>query len=664
MPGGHVVQIEKNRRAPSTATGLEVGCDYTDQPDLTGVDLVHGFGLSPTEIRRCHTRRVPVVLSTIYWDRSYRSEGADHRPGPRVVAGRVSRATHFARAAFRGRAALVDAGLEVRPTSGSWPGPTSQPTSSFPMPGARRPASGATSGCRRRWSPSPTASIPRASLRRRGPSPTVATYSSSAGSTRTRTSWGPSGPCGERSPDGHRRRSTIPITRSTPPSAARRGAGWVTFAGRVPHDSAELSALYHGARVHVLPSWFETTGLVSLEAALSGCSVVSTERGHAREYLDDLAWYCDPGDRDRSRDAVWNGWRSPPQPALRQRVLDRYTWDHVAEATAAAYRTVLQPSPQRNGRRLAAKRRLGERPLRRRFASREHDRTEPVDVAPVAVIGRRVEVPGNDRARWRPEGLVTSEPVDRGVVRRSPPCGRRAALSSCRVRRAVTEQRAGGPTSATPFWFGPSDRPLFGWLHLPAGGRARGGVVLCQPLGIEAICVYFSYPHPGRPPGPAGPGRAPLRLRRNRRLQWRGDGPRPARRLAGEHDRSHRIPGGTGVGALGLVGIRMGALFAATEAARWGSVDALVLWDPCLSGRGVPARAALPPIAHHRGRRPEGGGRRGPRAPVRSGDGQGAWPTWTSPARPARSPDDTIVLAPPGGPDHAGSRPVWPAPRR
>ena len=42
---------------------------------------------------------------------------------------------------------------------------------------------------------------------------------------------------------------------------------------------------------------------------------------------------------------------------------------------------------------------------------------------------------------------------------------------------------------------------------------------------------------------------------------------------------------GTGVGAVGMVGIRMGALMAASEAVRREGIDALVLWDPCLSGR-------------------------------------------------------------------------------
>ncbi|MCU1487507.1 MAG: hypothetical protein JWN67_4253, partial [Actinomycetia bacterium] len=42
----------------------------------------------------------------------------------------------------------------------------------------------------------------------------------------------------------------------------------------------------------------------------------------------------------------------------------------------------------------------------------------------------------------------------------------------------------------TPTWFGPVDRPLFGWLHAPDGGTARAGVVLCPPTGYEAVCSH------------------------------------------------------------------------------------------------------------------------------------------------------------------------------
>src|SRR5271155_4104812 len=34
-------------------------------------------------------------------------------------------------------------------------------------------------------------------------------------------------------------------------------------------------------------------------------------------------------------------------------------------------------------------------------------------------------------------------------------------------------------------WFGPPGRRLFGCFHIPEGGRARGAVVMCGPLGRE-----------------------------------------------------------------------------------------------------------------------------------------------------------------------------------
>jgi alpha/beta superfamily hydrolase len=45
--------------------------------------------------------------------------------------------------------------------------------------------------------------------------------------------------------------------------------------------------------------------------------------------------------------------------------------------------------------------------------------------------------------------------------------------------------------NATPIWFGPTDLPLFGWLHLPQ--EANAGVVLCRPIGLEALSAYRTY---------------------------------------------------------------------------------------------------------------------------------------------------------------------------
>ncbi|MBA2517590.1 MAG: glycosyltransferase family 4 protein [Solirubrobacterales bacterium] len=122
--------------------------------------------------------------------------------------------------------------------------------------------------------------------------------------------------------------------------ACRRAAGpRVRF---VEHTTGEaLRELYRAARVHVLPSRFETTGLSSLEAALCGCSVVTTERGYAREYLRTHAYYCDPNDRASIRGAVVAAY-DRPRRGLPERILANYTWAHTARATVGAYQRVLR----------------------------------------------------------------------------------------------------------------------------------------------------------------------------------------------------------------------------------------------------------------------------------------------------------------------------------
>lgn len=43
----------------------------------------------------------------------------------------------------------------------------------------------------------------------------------------------------------------------------------------------------------------------------------------------------------------------------------------------------------------------------------------------------------------------------------------------------------GAGVSGVPTWFGPERSRLFGVVHVPAGGVARGGVVICPTLGRE-----------------------------------------------------------------------------------------------------------------------------------------------------------------------------------
>jgi glycosyltransferase involved in cell wall biosynthesis len=115
--------------------------------------------------------------------------------------------------------------------------------------------------------------------------------------------------------------------------AAERGN--VIFIDRLPHD--KLPGVYALAAVHALPSWRETPGLVSLEAAASGCRIVTTSIGSTRDYFGDDAWYCNPQEYRSIRVAVESALRAPRSLALRDRVLSEYTWQRAAEATLASY---------------------------------------------------------------------------------------------------------------------------------------------------------------------------------------------------------------------------------------------------------------------------------------------------------------------------------------
>jgi glycosyltransferase involved in cell wall biosynthesis len=113
----------------------------------------------------------------------------------------------------------------------------------------------------------------------------------------------------------------------------------IIFCGRVPVNV--LLDYYRKAKVHVLPSWHETCGLSSLEAAAMGCNIVITEKGFTREYFGDDAFYCDPGDPESIFNAVENAAQSDCHTVLQQKILDHYTWQQAAACTLIAYQTTL-----------------------------------------------------------------------------------------------------------------------------------------------------------------------------------------------------------------------------------------------------------------------------------------------------------------------------------
>jgi glycosyltransferase involved in cell wall biosynthesis len=103
----------------------------------------------------------------------------------------------------------------------------------------------------------------------------------------------------------------------------------------------ELASAYASARVHALISWYDTPGLVSLEAAMAGCKIVTTDRGSAGEYFEDHAFYCDPEKIESIRTAIKNAWNCKKDSQLKDLVLRNYTWEKAAQKTFQAYQAAL-----------------------------------------------------------------------------------------------------------------------------------------------------------------------------------------------------------------------------------------------------------------------------------------------------------------------------------
>jgi glycosyltransferase involved in cell wall biosynthesis len=110
------------------------------------------------------------------------------------------------------------------------------------------------------------------------------------------------------------------------------------------HVSQEvLAGYYRTAKVHALPSWFETCGLSSLEAAAMGCNVMITEKGFAKEYFGDDAFYCDPGDPESIFNGIEKASQTVCREKLQQKVLHNYTWQRAAAITLEAYKKIISP---------------------------------------------------------------------------------------------------------------------------------------------------------------------------------------------------------------------------------------------------------------------------------------------------------------------------------
>lgn len=99
----------------------------------------------------------------------------------------------------------------------------------------------------------------------------------------------------------------------------------------------DLAQIYKMAKVHVLASWFETTGLVSLESAYMGCNIVITDKGDQKEYFNNDAYYCEPDNLKSIKEAVNAAYQNPFNQDLKKRIKNNFTWKNTALKTYETY---------------------------------------------------------------------------------------------------------------------------------------------------------------------------------------------------------------------------------------------------------------------------------------------------------------------------------------
>ena len=114
----------------------------------------------------------------------------------------------------------------------------------------------------------------------------------------------------------------------------------IKYIEQIPNE--KLYQLYKVCKVSVLPRWFETPGLVSLEAAVMGCNIVVSPKGTTKSYFGDYAYYCDVMDSKSIREQLDAAYKADYRADFRKKILNDYTWKAAAEATQKGYELALE----------------------------------------------------------------------------------------------------------------------------------------------------------------------------------------------------------------------------------------------------------------------------------------------------------------------------------
>jgi len=111
----------------------------------------------------------------------------------------------------------------------------------------------------------------------------------------------------------------------------------VKFLGRMNQSDPRLESSYAACDTFVLPSWYETPGIVALEAGLAGAKIVITSRGSTKDYFENYVEYVDPTNIKGIKEKIEISLKKEKTNELRTHILNNFLWKHVALKTKEAY---------------------------------------------------------------------------------------------------------------------------------------------------------------------------------------------------------------------------------------------------------------------------------------------------------------------------------------
>lgn len=105
---------------------------------------------------------------------------------------------------------------------------------------------------------------------------------------------------------------------------------------------SDLSDQYKNAKVHAMPSYYETTGLSTLEALKAGCQVVISDRGAQKEIFGDHAFYCNPDNIESIKEAIEKAYLTPTDHS--KWVKENFSWEKAAHEISHIYVSIYNNS--------------------------------------------------------------------------------------------------------------------------------------------------------------------------------------------------------------------------------------------------------------------------------------------------------------------------------